>query len=83
MTLYISRVLHNLENTFSDIISFLTFSATQWTSNSYPELEDEETSLEWLNEEPKVTELLDGKLTCEVDKKVRHSLRHFICKVQR
>lgn len=74
MILYISIELNNLQNPFLDIISFLTFSTTLWSNNSYPQFEDEAIGLECLNGVPKVTTLVEAGLTYKAGDSVGHSV---------
>lgn len=64
--LYICIALNNLENSCWDSISFLTFSTTLWSKNSYPYFQDKEINFVCLNGLPAVTKLVDAGLTCKV-----------------
>jgi hypothetical protein len=66
MILYICRKLNNLQNFFSDIISFLTLLTTLWSSNSYSQFEGEETGFVWLNSIFNTTKLVDSVLNCKM-----------------
>ena len=66
----------------AEILEWVSTPSSRYSSNTYPQFEENESVFEWLSGRPKFKkQLLDSALTCKVGNTVRHSLRYFMCQV--